>query len=148
MQASLVSQVCYFTTNAAVSKVQITEYDRLRQFTTLNLHYDGTTTAVMVKKKETMAAALETVFVELGLAERGVANVHCFESSRVSNCRHILALFAHFLQKGDPFSDSKHPICQHSLCEVIVHCTRWPCGSTRLYRESGGYFTPPPPHPF
>ena len=68
---------------------QKAEYDRLRQFTTLKVHFDGAATAVMVKKKETMAKALDTVFEELKLAERGVANVSCI---RLRNMRVLNAV--------------------------------------------------------
>ena len=51
----------------AIFAKQKAEYDRLRQYTTLKVHYDGKVSDVMVKKKETMHKALETIYDEMKL---------------------------------------------------------------------------------
>jgi len=53
------------------------QFDFLRQFITLKIHYDGKTTDVRVKKKESFKKALETVYEEMKLSEAGVSNVEC-----------------------------------------------------------------------
>lgn len=73
----------------AIFAKQKAEYDRLRQYTTLKVHYDGKVSDVMVKKKETMHKALEKIYDEMKLSEKGVVNVQCI---RLRNMRVLNAV--------------------------------------------------------
>ena len=63
--------------NDEIYSKQKAEYDRLRQFTTFKVHYDGKVTEVMVKKKESFKIALDKVYEEMKLQEAGVKDVSC-----------------------------------------------------------------------
>jgi len=60
-----------------IYKKQKDEYDRLRQFITFKIHFDGKINDVMVKKKESMQIALDTIYKELGLDKLDVPNAAC-----------------------------------------------------------------------
>merc|ERR1712228_1012735 len=60
-----------------IYKKQKDEYDRLRQFITLKIHYDNKITDVMVKKSESMKVALDTIFKEMDLKKADIANTDC-----------------------------------------------------------------------
>eukprot|EP01083_Nonionella_stella_P118255 352992_1 len=65
-------------TSDGVYAKQKAEYDRLRQYITLKIHFDGKVSEVMVKKKESMKCAVDRVYNELKLLEtNGVANADC-----------------------------------------------------------------------